>query len=192
MRSRLLRYVSLLDKAHTGLTRALTPDTAYVLFAFCLIVFGLICGELIYGSASVSFRSLSNAHSIRATSAASPAARETTQPHHGPSGANINGDIYKDLHQAAVETQLQVKFSKLPRVKEIPPGSNIFLTFSNGHYAKLMLNAASLVADLGYPVVVLVFDQEAAKTCEIHNLPYIWSSTHMDTADFRQDRLRSM
>lgn len=83
---------------------------------------------------------------------------------------------------------LQTKFSRLPRLTEIPAGSDVFLTFSNGHYSKLMLNAASLVADLGFPIVVLTFDQAAEDTCTDYNIPFMRSSVQMDTADFRQDR----
>jgi hypothetical protein len=93
-----------------------------------------------------------------------------------------------DLSTANVLTKLRFKFSKLPRMADIPPNSNVFLTFSNGHYSTLMLNAAALVADLGCPIVVLAFDDLTAETCEHYRLPYIWSDVRMDDMDFRQDR----
>lgn len=93
-----------------------------------------------------------------------------------------------DISTADVLTQLRFKFSKLPALHEIPPQSHVFLTFSNGHYSTLMLNAAALVADLGYPIIVLAFDNFTADTCEQYGLPYMWSNVRMDTVDFRQDR----
>lgn len=90
--------------------------------------------------------------------------------------------------QGSMQELLKSKFSRLPSLSEIPAGSDVFLTFSNGHYSKLMLNAAALVADLGFPIVVLTFDQAAQDTCTEYNIPSIRSSVQMDTADFRQDR----
>lgn len=90
--------------------------------------------------------------------------------------------------QGSMQELLRSKFSGLPRLSEIPAGSDVFLTFSNGHYSKLMLNAAALVADLGFPIVVLTFDQAAEDTCTEYNIPFMRSSVQMDTADFRQDR----
>jgi hypothetical protein len=90
--------------------------------------------------------------------------------------------------QTSTKETLQHKFAQLPRLNQIPAGSNVFLTFSNGHYSNLMLNAAALVADLGFPVIVLTFDQAAEDTCIEYNIPSIRSSVQMDTTDFRQDR----
>jgi hypothetical protein len=108
------------------------------------------------------------------------------------SGAS-NSDAGAIGQALSLTEQLQRKFSRLPRMHDIPPHSDVFLTYSNGHYSNLMLNAAALVADLGYPIVVLAFDQAAAATCEKFNLPYMRSEAQMDTADFRQDRcIRAM
>lgn len=90
--------------------------------------------------------------------------------------------------QPSIKEALQATFSRLPRLNQIPAGSDVFLTFSNGHYSKLMLNAAALVANLGFPIIVLTFDRAAEDTCTEYNIPFIRSSVQMDTADFRQDR----
>jgi hypothetical protein len=131
---------------------------------------------------------------------------EVSCPHSGSTVAvaastDASQDVASFQHSALPEVQagssaqpqstksiLQSKFAQLPRLDQIPAGSNVFLTFSNGHYSKLMLNAAALVADLGYPVIVLTFDKAAEDTCREFNIPSIRSSIQMDTADFRQDR----
>ena len=87
-----------------------------------------------------------------------------------------------------VTSQLKQRFLKLPRLKDIRPGSNVFLTFTNGHYSDLMLNAAALVADLGHPIIVLTFDIESMETCVQYGLPYIRSEQQLEPGDFRQDR----
>jgi len=51
-----------------------------------------------------------------------------------------------------------------------------------------MLNAAALIADLGYPLVVLTFDAAAAATCEEYGLPHMPSEQQLEATDFRQDR----
>lgn len=110
-----------------------------------------------------------------------------TDAHLSAAATDLSGSIV-DLSRVNVLTKLRFKFSKLPRMADIPPNSNVFLTFSNGHYNTLMLNAAALVADLGYPIIVLAFDDFTAETCEHYGLPYMWSETRMDSMDFRQDR----
>jgi hypothetical protein len=92
------------------------------------------------------------------------------------------------VSSASIEVQLRYKFRRLPKLQDIPPQSDIFLTFSNGHYSNLMLNAAALITDLGRPIVVLAFDGDTADTCKKYGLPYIWSEVRMDSVDFRQDR----
>lgn len=102
--------------------------------------------------------------------------------------ATIKSQEPGDDQELSLTAQLQRKFARLPRIHEIPAGSDVFLTYSNGHYSKLMLNAAALVADLGYPIIVLAFDKATEDTCETYGLPFMRSGVRMDTEDFRQDR----
>lgn len=92
------------------------------------------------------------------------------------------------VEEPATEKLLKNIFSRLPKLSDVPPDSNVFLTFSNGHYSEFMLNTAALVAELGYPIVVLTFDKAAKENCEWYGIPYISSEEELDTSDFRQDR----
>jgi hypothetical protein len=130
--------------------------------------------------------SCSDGLQLRQTSVSS---RETaTVTYAGDSDAHPTAGIYIDPLDISTKARLQAKFAALPRLDEIPPSSDLFLTFSNGHYSKLMLNAAALVSDLGYAIIVLAFDDAVTSVCEEYNLPYIRSDTAVDTSDFRQDR----
>jgi hypothetical protein len=115
--------------------------------------------------------------------AATPQQQQPTPP---PPVASQGQTV--DISAADIPTQLRFRFKDLPQLPDIPPHSHVFLTFSNGHYSNLMLNAAALIADLGRPIVVLAFDNATAETCEQYGLPYMWSDVRMDTVDFRQDR----
>eukprot|EP00892_Ulva_mutabilis_P008482 jgi/Ulvmu1/6005/UM026_0131.1 len=185
MRSRVSPHVSLVDKAQSRLRAALKLGAIGAVVVVCLIAILRNYGCRIDKACSVVVRAVSLVDNL--PTPCHPAT-EIVQP--GAPPATIEGErnMYVDVQQMPVVTQLHIKFSKLPRIDEIEPGSNVFLTFANGHYSDLMLNAASLVADLGYPVVVLAFDQDAAAACEKHNLPYFHSSARMNTTDFRQDQ----
>lgn len=116
----------------------------------------------------------------------------------GASASSIHADVPAWLlpsyssHPDEVKDRLRSLFAKLPPLAQLKPNASVFLTFANGHYAELMLNAVATIAALGLPAVVYCLDQEAVEVCLDHGIPHMQpdGNRFLPSGDFRQDTAR--
>lgn len=96
------------------------------------------------------------------------------------------------MHADEITNRLATIFSALPKIADIQPNATVFLTFTNGHYSELMLNAVATIAALGHAAIVYCFDQQAVDVCEAYGIPHLQpeAARLMQTEDFRQNRAK--
>lgn len=72
-------------------------------------------------------------------------------------------------------------------LEDLPKNKTVLMSYTNGHYANLMINWALSCRRLGIPHFVAAIDDSAAEICQQHGIPYVMAEYGLGTESFRKD-----